>query len=124
MEKLLLIFICLIANTTICLVKSETIETWGDLCNVRALDQKTAIAKWFVFIIQNRTLTFPTVIKIESNSHSVNLLNGCSFFVISIVILQNGEYETPIAAIQHINFYRKPVTTRIVNGGIGKKFVV
>lgn len=60
MEKLLLALICL-ASANVCLVRLETTETWGELNNVRALDQKTAIARWFVFVVQSRTLRFPAV---------------------------------------------------------------
>lgn len=60
MEKLLLVIICLV---NVCLIHSNpTIETWGELYNVRAADHRNAKANWFVFKIQNRTMTFPSVI--------------------------------------------------------------
>lgn len=39
------------------------------------------------------------------------------------LILQKGDYDTPIAAIQHISFANKVGTTDILNGGINSTFV-
>lgn len=62
MHKLLLVFIYLFSSSNICLVHLETTDTWGNLYNVRVIDQKTAIASSFVFKVQNLTLKFPVVI--------------------------------------------------------------
>lgn len=62
MERILLVFfICLMNISIIYPVQSVTIQTWGELYNVRAIEEKTATAKWFIFIIQHRTLRFPSV---------------------------------------------------------------
>lgn len=63
MDKLLLVMVVgLVGSWSICFVHSYTIDTWGELCNVRAADHTTSMAKGFVFRIQNRTLAFPSVI--------------------------------------------------------------
>lgn len=73
MNKLLIMLICSASSSYICSVRSLLvspnldsyteieIETWGELKNVRAIDQKTAIAPRFVLEVQNRTLAFPSV---------------------------------------------------------------
>lgn len=61
-EKLLLLLVCLVSGMGICFVHTETIETWGDLYNVRAVDHRIVKAKGFVFYVQNRTMSFPPVI--------------------------------------------------------------
>lgn len=61
MEKCLMVFICLVSTSSICLVQSETIETWGELKNVRAIDHQVVNIGWFPFKIQNRTLILPAV---------------------------------------------------------------
>lgn len=43
-------------------VQTETIQTWGELSNVRAIEEKTVTAKWFIFVVRKRTLRFPSVI--------------------------------------------------------------
>lgn len=61
MDKILLVFICLISISNMYSVRTETIETWGDVYNVRAIEEKTATARWFIFRIKQRTLRFPSV---------------------------------------------------------------
>lgn len=63
MDKLLLVFICLISISNMYSVQTVTIDTWGELYNVRAIEEKTATARWFIFVIQQRTLRFPSVIR-------------------------------------------------------------
>lgn len=59
MDKILLtVFICLISISNI---QTVTVETWGNIYNVRAVEEKTATAKWFILVIQQRTLRFPSV---------------------------------------------------------------
>lgn len=64
MEKILFIFICLINISNIYSVEFVTIDTWGELYNVRAIEEKTTTARWFIFKIQQRTLRFPAVMTI------------------------------------------------------------
>lgn len=71
MRKLLFLFICLVCGLNMCIVHSEMIETWGKLENVRGIDQQIVIAKWWLFFIQTRTLTFPSVI-INENAEISN----------------------------------------------------
>lgn len=61
MDKILLVFICLISISNIYTVEAVTVETWGELYNVRAVEEKTATARWFIFVIQQRKLRFPSV---------------------------------------------------------------
>lgn len=62
MDKILLAFICLISISNMHAVQATaTVDTWGQLVNVCAVEEKTATAKWFIFVIQHRTLRFPTV---------------------------------------------------------------
>lgn len=38
-------------------------------------------------------------------------------------LFQTGEYDTPIAAIQHVSYSKKPTKTEIVSGGLNKTHV-
>lgn len=64
MDKSLFMFICLIGISNMLAVQATpTVKTWGEVCNVRAVEEKTATARWFIFVVQHRTLRFPTVKK-------------------------------------------------------------
>lgn len=61
MDKWLVILIFLVTGSNIYLVQSEKIETWGDLYNVRAIEEQTATAKWIALVVKTKTLRFPAV---------------------------------------------------------------
>lgn len=62
MQKLLVVFICLIGIACIDLVRTETVQTWGELYNVRAIDEKRATASWILLTVRTRKLRLPSVI--------------------------------------------------------------
>lgn len=70
MEKWLLVFICFVSISSFCLVRLETIETWGELKNVRAIDHRIVTAHWIPLKVHNLMVTIP----------SVNDLNMCCSF--------------------------------------------
>lgn len=44
---------------------TETVETWGDIYNVRALGFETATARRIFLKVQTRILTFPLVMQTD-----------------------------------------------------------
>lgn len=86
--KLLLLLVGLISG--FCLVHTETIETWGDLYNVRAVDHRIVKARGFVFHVKNRTMTFPPVIMANEcvfNKHSLVVYFQICIHLSNIIIL-------------------------------------
>lgn len=85
MDKVLLVVICLMSISNIYSVQTETIETWGNLYNVRAIEEKTATVKWFLFKVQQRTLRFPTV-----NEGQINHRNKSVFRSVTHMNMHNN----------------------------------
>lgn len=57
-----IILIILVFNLSNWFVQTETIETWGEMYNVRAIGFESVSEPWSIFYkIRNRTLTFPSV---------------------------------------------------------------
>lgn len=121
MDKWVFVFICLVSSSNIYLVQMETIETWGELRNVRALEEKSAVAHWIPLKIRTEMLRFPSVI---NNNDLLNRFGGSHSSIMFIIIVpQEGEYALAIAAIQHVDYIEKPVTSTIVSGGVNSYYV-
>lgn len=73
------IIFCIFVCTIFSMVRLESIEVWGEMQNVRAVDYRNMATGWFFLKVQNRTLKFPLV----STFYSVLIILNPSALIIS-----------------------------------------